>query len=152
MQKVKKIFKQVKNLPVWGVEYRVQFERGGLPVQKFLRFFQIILEVAKILRVWSLHFHQKQKGARTMNLQKAKIFHDGSHFIAIPKGAYPTGKGCKRHVTPKRTNSKANRLLLNIKGQFFANMPKNTALKFTTNISTTVFQVRHFNAPECNDF
>ena len=34
-----------------------------------------------------------------MNLQKAKIYHDGSHFIAIPKGAFPSGKGCKRRVT-----------------------------------------------------
>ena len=33
-----------------------------------------------------------------MNLQKAKIYHDGSHFIAIPQGAYPSGKGCKRRV------------------------------------------------------
>ena len=31
-----------------------------------------------------------------MNLQKTKIYHDGSHFIAIPQGAYPSGKGCKR--------------------------------------------------------
>lgn len=34
-----------------------------------------------------------------MNLQKAKIYHDGSHFVAIPQGAYPSGKGCKRRVT-----------------------------------------------------
>lgn len=33
-----------------------------------------------------------------MNLQKAKIYHDGSHFVAIPKGAFPSGKGCKRSV------------------------------------------------------
>lgn len=33
-----------------------------------------------------------------MNLQKAKIYHDGSHFIAIPKGAFPSGKGCKRRA------------------------------------------------------
>ena len=33
-----------------------------------------------------------------MNLQNAKIYHDGSHFIAIPQGAYPSGKGCKRRV------------------------------------------------------
>ena len=33
-----------------------------------------------------------------MNLQKAKIYHDGSHFIAIPQGAYSSGKGCKRQV------------------------------------------------------
>ena len=33
-----------------------------------------------------------------MNLQKAKIYHDGSHFVAIPKGAFPSGKGCNRRV------------------------------------------------------
>ena len=33
-----------------------------------------------------------------MNLQKAKIYHDGSHYVAIPKGAYPSGKGCKRRT------------------------------------------------------
>ena len=33
-----------------------------------------------------------------MNLQKAKIYNDGSHFIAIPQGAFPSGKGCKRQV------------------------------------------------------
>lgn len=33
-----------------------------------------------------------------MNLQKAKIYHDGSHFIAIPQGAFPSGKGSKRRV------------------------------------------------------
>lgn len=33
-----------------------------------------------------------------MNLQKAKIYHDGSHFVAIPKGAFPSGKGSKRRV------------------------------------------------------
>lgn len=34
-----------------------------------------------------------------MNLQKAKIYNDGSHYVAIPQGAYPSGKGCKRRVT-----------------------------------------------------
>lgn len=33
-----------------------------------------------------------------MNLQKAKIYHDGSHYVAIPQGAFPSGKGCKRRV------------------------------------------------------
>lgn len=33
-----------------------------------------------------------------MYLQKAKIYHDGSHFVAIPKGAFSSGKGCKRSV------------------------------------------------------
>ena len=32
------------------------------------------------------------------NLQNAKVYSDGSHFIAIPQGAYPSGKGCKRRV------------------------------------------------------
>jgi len=34
-----------------------------------------------------------------MNLKSAKVYHDGSHFVAIPQGAYPSGKGCKRRVT-----------------------------------------------------
>lgn len=34
-----------------------------------------------------------------MHLQKAKIYHDGSHFVAIPQGAFPSGKGCKRRLT-----------------------------------------------------
>ena len=34
-----------------------------------------------------------------MNLKSAKVYNDGSHFVAIPQGAYPSGKGCKRHVT-----------------------------------------------------
>lgn len=33
-----------------------------------------------------------------MNLKSAKIYHDGSHYVAIPKGAFPNGKGCKRRV------------------------------------------------------
>ena len=44
-----------------------------------------------------------------MNLQKAKIYHDGSHFIAIPKGAFPSGKGCKRpKVKPTKQQSTAD--------------------------------------------
>lgn len=44
-----------------------------------------------------------------MNLQKAKIYHDGSHFIAIPQGAYPSGKGCKRRaVKPMQQLSLTN--------------------------------------------
>ena len=43
-----------------------------------------------------------------MNLQKAKIYHDGSHFIAIPQGAFPSGKGCKRRaVKPMKQQSTA---------------------------------------------
>ena len=33
-----------------------------------------------------------------MNLKSAKVYHDGSHFVAIPQGAYPSGKGCKRRA------------------------------------------------------
>ena len=33
-----------------------------------------------------------------MNLKSAKVYHDGSHFVAIPQGAYPSEKGCKRRV------------------------------------------------------
>ena len=33
-----------------------------------------------------------------MNLKSAKVYHDGSHYVAIPKGAFPSGKGCKRRV------------------------------------------------------
>lgn len=44
-----------------------------------------------------------------MNLQKAKIYHDGSHFVAIPQGAYPSGIGCKRRaVKPMKQQSTAD--------------------------------------------
>ncbi len=31
-----------------------------------------------------------------MNYQKTKIYYDSSHYIGIPQGSYPSGKGCKR--------------------------------------------------------
>ena len=34
-----------------------------------------------------------------MNLKSAKVYNDGSHYVAIPKGAFPSGKVCKRRVT-----------------------------------------------------
>lgn len=41
-----------------------------------------------------------------MNLKSAKVYHDGSHYVAIPKGAFPSGKGCKRRVAkPKEQQS-----------------------------------------------
>lgn len=44
-----------------------------------------------------------------MNLQKAKIYHDGSHYVAIPQGAYPSGKDCKRpKVKPMQQLSLTN--------------------------------------------
>lgn len=33
-----------------------------------------------------------------MNLKSAKVYNDGSHYVAIPKEAFPSGKGCKRRV------------------------------------------------------
>lgn len=71
-----------------------------LPVQKFLRFFHEHFHSRKKLASLKFTLNKKiLKGAKTMNnLQNAKIYHDGSHFIAIPQGAYPSGKGCKRRV------------------------------------------------------
>ena len=40
------------------------------------------------------------------NYPDSKVYHDGSHFIAIPQGSYPSGKGCKRrHTAILRPNS-----------------------------------------------
>ena len=33
-----------------------------------------------------------------MNLQNVKVYYDGSHYIGIPQGAFPSGKGCKRRA------------------------------------------------------
>ncbi len=33
-----------------------------------------------------------------MDYQNTKIYYDGSHYIGIPQGAYPSGKGCKRRA------------------------------------------------------
>ena len=44
----------------------IVFERGGLPIQKFLRFFQIILEVAKILRVRVIKSIQKKEDEKML--------------------------------------------------------------------------------------
>ena len=44
-----------------------------------------------------------------MNLQKAKIYRDGSHYVAIPQGAYPSGKGCKRRVVKSTEQLNTNK-------------------------------------------
>ena len=72
--------------------------KSDLPVQKFLRFFRKHFQSRKKLASLKLTLNKKQKGAKTMNLQKAKIYNDGSHYVAIPQGAYPSGKGCKRRA------------------------------------------------------
>ena len=73
--------------------------KSGLPAQKFLRFFQKHFQSRKKLASLKFTLNKNTlQGAETMNLQKAKIYRDGSHYVAIPQGAYPSGKGCKRRV------------------------------------------------------
>lgn len=33
------------------------------------------------------------------NYPNSKVYYDGSHYIAIPQGSFPSGKGCKRRHT-----------------------------------------------------
>lgn len=48
-----------------------------------------------------------------MNLQNVKVYYDGSHYIGIPQGAFPSGKGCKRRVVnPMKQLSITNKTLL----------------------------------------
>ena len=44
-----------------------------------------------------------------MNLEKSKIYYDGSHYIAIPPDAFPHGKGCKRVPERKPQTEKQKR-------------------------------------------
>lgn len=41
-----------------------------------------------------------------MDLIQTKVYNDGSHYIAIPQGSYPSGKGCKKqskaNLTPEQ--------------------------------------------------
>ena len=83
------------------MSFRIQIViwKSDLPVQKFLRFFQKHFQSRKNLASLKFTLNKNTlQGAETMNLQKVKIYHDGSHYVAIPKGAYPSGKGCKRRV------------------------------------------------------
>ena len=48
-----------------------------------------------------------------MNLQNVKVYYDGSHYVGIPQGAFPSGKGCKRRVVkPMKQLSIANEMSL----------------------------------------
>ena len=38
----------------------------------------------------------KSQGVKTMNYANMKIYFDGGHYVGIPQGAFPSGKGCKR--------------------------------------------------------
>ena len=43
-----------------------------------------------------------------MNYANMKIYYDGGHYVGIPQGAFPSGKGCKRRaVKPMREQSTA---------------------------------------------
>lgn len=45
-----------------------------------------------------------------MDLIQTKVYYDGSHYIAIPQGSYPSGKGCKKqhkaNPTPEQIDLK----------------------------------------------
>lgn len=43
-----------------------------------------------------------------MNYANMKIYFDGGHYVGIPQGAFPSGKGCKRRaVKPMKQQSTA---------------------------------------------
>ena len=48
---------------------------------------------------------------KNKNYPDTKVYFDGSHYIGIPKGNYPHGKGCKKQSraipTPEQTERKA---------------------------------------------
>ena len=35
----------------------------------------------------------KSQGVKTMNYANMKIYFDGGHYVGIPQGAFPSGKG-----------------------------------------------------------
>ncbi|MBR0188974.1 MAG: hypothetical protein IJQ23_01155 [Clostridia bacterium] len=41
-----------------------------------------------------------------MNYRNAKIYFDGSHYIAIPQGAFPSGKGKKTTTATRKQTTK----------------------------------------------
>ena len=44
-----------------------------------------------------------------MNYANMKIYFDGGHYVGIPQGAFPSGKGCKRRaVKPMKQQSAAD--------------------------------------------
>jgi hypothetical protein len=44
-----------------------------------------------------------------MDLIQSKVYNDGSHYIAIPQGSYPSGKGCKKLHTTNPTPEQIDR-------------------------------------------
>ncbi len=43
------------------------------------------------------------------NYPNSKVYNDGSHYIAIPQGSYPSGKGCKKTHKPPPTPEQTER-------------------------------------------
>lgn len=44
-----------------------------------------------------------------MNYANMKIYFDGGHYVGIPQGAFPSGKGCKRRAAKPMTTIDARR-------------------------------------------
>lgn len=44
-----------------------------------------------------------------MPLTQTKVYFDGSHYIAIPQGSYPSGKGCKKQHSANPTPEQIDR-------------------------------------------
>ena len=40
-----------------------------------------------------------------MNYRNAKIYFDGSHYIAIPQGAFPSGRARKKTTAKQQPNT-----------------------------------------------
>lgn len=51
---------------------------------------------AVFLFSFAIHKKSKSQGVKTMNYSNMKIYFDGGHYVGIPQGAFPSGKGCKR--------------------------------------------------------
>ena len=51
-----------------------------------------------------------------MNYANMKIYFDGGHYVGIPQGAFPSGKGCKRRaVKPMKQQSTAEAMLIPVR-------------------------------------
>ena len=101
------------------------------------------------------------------NLQNAKVYSDGSHFIAIPQGAYPSGKGCKRRVvkttqqlpitnesppeTPKERFEKAYKESQSLpKRERKAHIKESLAADFSDKDELNAFVAKHYERMKTN--
>lgn len=102
-----------------------------------------------------------------MNYQKTKIYYDGSHYIGIPQGAYPSGKGCKRRGVkqiqqPTQTNPNAPKTPLETFEQAYkeslslprrerkAHIKKALSADFDSAEETTAFVNKHVERKKTN--